>query len=129
MAHTSDQPPAHETGSESAAVASLPYHPVTLITEWPLPTTVDEAEALWSDNDQLQRNYDDPPHPDELADTYVHSVTETDTWTIFHIALYGYGCDLYFWNSNGSYGFRISTLEPDVEEITTAFHALAEATQ
>lgn len=129
MTHTADQPAPHETGSERATVTSLPYHPVTLITEWPLPTTADEVESLWSNNDQLQRTYDDPPHPDELTDTYVHPVTETDSWTIFHISLYGIGCDLYFWHTNGDYGFRISTLETDVEEITAAFHALAEATQ
>lgn len=107
----------------------LPHHPVKIFTEWLLPTTEDATLNLWERNDQLHHAYDDPPHPDELNERYVHTRAETDVWQVFEIPLYGFEADLYFWNAQGGVGFCISTLEDDVDAITDAFGALAEADQ
>ena len=107
----------------------LPHHPISIFTEWPLPTTDAATRYHWETNDQLQHAYDDPPHPEELNERYVHTRAETDAWQVFEIALYGFEADLYFWNAQGGVGFRISTLEEDVDALTDAFRALAEADQ
>lgn len=95
-----------------------------LLSEWPLPTGQDGVDRLWEHSDQLQHEYDEPPHPDELNERYVDVVVETDHWQIFHIGLYGFSSDLYFWTRYGDYGFRVSTLEHDVELLVEAVTAL-----
>lgn len=107
--------------------ASLRHHPFGLIGDWPLPTSPSEATALWEANDQLQQEYDEPPHPDELNDRYVRTVAETDCWKTFEIALFGYGMRRYFWNPMGGYGFYVETVEDELSTLEELFKTLTEA--
>lgn len=111
------------SGPESAA---LQHHPIDLLGNWPLPTTESEATALWEGHDQLQREYDEPPHPDELNDRYVHTVVKTDCWGAFEVTLFGYGARRYFWNRFGGYGFYVDTTESELEELVDLFEVLLE---
>jgi hypothetical protein len=114
--------------NESTAGADQPAHarhPITLLSEWPLPTSQEGVAALWEHSDQLQHDYESPPHPDELNERYVDVVCETPHWRVFHIGLYAFPPDLYFWTRYGDYGFRVSTLENDVALLAEALTAVA----
>lgn len=114
-------------GWSGPKTASLEHHPMGLLMEHPLPTGDDEARALWEVNEQLQRRYDEPPHPDTLHENHVITVAETDHWEAFRVDIYGFGLRLYFWCSWGDYGFWISTPEDDHTVLRDLFLAWAEA--
>jgi len=82
------------TGPETATFA---YHPITLLNDHPLPLGEDEAASLWNHNEQLQQEYNEPPHPDELHEAYTSKITETEMWEAFRIPLVGFTNRLYFW--------------------------------
>jgi len=46
-----------------------PSHPIRVIDDHPLPTTVEDAEQIVRINPQFE-GIDDAPHPDEFHDRY-----------------------------------------------------------
>jgi hypothetical protein len=110
------------TGPETATFA---YHPITLLNDHPLPLGEDEAASLWNHNEQLQQEYNEPPHPDELHEAYTSKITETEMWEAFRIPLVGFTNRLYFWNSHGGHGFAINTQESESEAIAEIIMAVA----
>lgn len=99
--------------------------PIAVITEYPLPTSPDRVEDLWEANEQLNRQYDEPPHPDTLIENHTNTLHENDYWEAFEINLYGFGMAVYLWNSLGGYGLAISTLEDTPTALADIFESAA----
>jgi len=103
----------------------FPYHPIRLLNDHPLPTTEKGAKGLWEQNKQLQHDYDEPPHPDELHEEYISLIADANNWKVFKIPLIGYGMRIYFWDHLGGHGFFVDTGESQNKMIAEAFIASA----
>lgn len=95
--------------------------PIAVITEHPAPSTDAEMKALWEHNEQLQREHDTAPHPDEFHERYIAEIESTDVWTAFRIYLYGFGGYVHLRNNYGGYGLRVSTMESELETLAELF--------
>mgnify|MGYP005858938989 CR=1 FL=1 len=88
-----------------------PSHPITVIDEHPLPTTVEDAEQIVRINPQFE-GVDDAPHPDEFHDRYKNVLAETHEWRVFRVGMYPYTNTVFVWNHQLGFGLRV----PDDED-------------
>jgi hypothetical protein len=97
--------------SEQADTDDSPSHPITVIDEHPLPTTVEDAEEIVRINPQFE-GVDDVPHPDEFHDRYKDVLAETHEWRVFRAEMYPYSNTVFVWNHQLGFGLRV----PDDED-------------
>lgn len=108
-------------GWSGPETASFDHHPIGLLNEFPLPTDEADVAGLWRSNDQLQHEYDDPPHPTELHEQSILPIHEHGPWRVFRIGIYGFDGRLYFWNSFGGHGFYVTNIEGETDALRQFF--------
>lgn len=100
-------------------------HPISVIDQHPLPTTVEEAEEVVRINPMFE-GVDDAPRPDTFHDRYKDVLAETNEWRIFRAEMYPYSNTVFVWNHQGGFGLRVPDNEDQFRSFVFAMMSAAE---